>query len=121
KSADAPNNLFEHLDGYDRVYGDYGAEARSSSMYTGMRRQPLRFGMLASALALGAWVAGRTYVRNKDDINPRIRRAVEGMPARARRVQKMAFTRRRKLSRPRALLARRRRRTRLPNDVRLPE
>lgn len=121
KSADAPNNLFEHLEGYDRVYGDYGAEARSFSTYTGMRSRPLQFGMLASALALGAWAAGRAYVRNKDEINPRIRKAVGSMPARARQARKMAFSRRRRSRWPRTMLSRRRRRMRLPYDVDLPE
>lgn len=40
KSEDAPHNLFEPLEGYDQVEGDFGREARSWSGYTWLMMHP---------------------------------------------------------------------------------
>ena len=40
KSEDAPHNLFQPLEGYDQVKGDFGREARSWSGYTWLRMHP---------------------------------------------------------------------------------
>jgi NAD(P)-dependent dehydrogenase (short-subunit alcohol dehydrogenase family) len=52
KTDHAPNNLFEHMEGYDRVKGEFSDEARETSLYTSMRRKPyVRIGIAATGLA----------------------------------------------------------------------
>ena len=43
KSDQSPNNLFEHVEGYDQVQGTFSREARSISLYTGLRMHPKLF------------------------------------------------------------------------------
>jgi len=60
KSDQAPDNLFQHLDGYARVHGDFSDEARRASFYTwlalhtGMRRV-----LIGAAVAAAALLAAR--------------------------------------------------------------
>jgi NAD(P)-dependent dehydrogenase (short-subunit alcohol dehydrogenase family) len=54
KTDQAPNNLFEHVEGLDQVQGSFNREARSMSLYTGMRTHPqLRWGVLAVLAGVG--------------------------------------------------------------------
>lgn len=53
KSEDAPHNLFEPIEGYDRVAGDFGGEAQSWSVYTWLATHPMMRRVLRST-ALGA-------------------------------------------------------------------
>jgi NAD(P)-dependent dehydrogenase (short-subunit alcohol dehydrogenase family) len=60
KPPDAPHNLFEHLEGYDRVDGDWDEEAISQSPSTWLRTHPkVRWGMILAMLALPAFVLPR--------------------------------------------------------------
>lgn len=54
KSEHAPNNLFTHLEGYDRVHGEFGKEAKRESLYTKMRMSPIM--QIAAGLAAIALV-----------------------------------------------------------------
>lgn len=54
KSDQAPNNLFNHLDGYDTNRGPYSREAKSRSMYTWLRTHPVAQMGLAAALVAAA-------------------------------------------------------------------
>lgn len=79
KSDQAPNNLFGHVEGYDRVHGSFGDEAKSASIYTGMKTQPvLRWGLVA--VLAGAGVA--LISRRKPT------RAKKGWPSRLARLLK---------------------------------
>ena len=65
KSENAPNNLYEHLEGYDRVYGEFGEIAKSESLYTRLRMSPvvqLAAGM--GALALVGVISSRILRSN---------------------------------------------------------
>lgn len=54
KSDEAPNNLFEHMEGLDRAHGSFDREARSISLFTGLETNPkLRWGMMALLAGLG--------------------------------------------------------------------
>jgi NAD(P)-dependent dehydrogenase (short-subunit alcohol dehydrogenase family) len=54
KTDQAPNNLYEHVEGYDRVQGSFSKEARAVSLYTGLRTHPeLRWGLLAVLAGMG--------------------------------------------------------------------
>ncbi len=61
KSEDAPHNLFQSIAGYDRVEGDFGAEARSWSVYTWLALHP-QLRRVVTSTALGAILAGATRV-----------------------------------------------------------
>jgi len=50
KTDQAPSNLYDHLEGYDQVQGSFSKEARSLSVYTGLRTRP---GLFWGLLALG--------------------------------------------------------------------
>ena len=53
KSADAPNNLFHAIDGYDRIEGDYGYQTMPKSIWTWFERHPSA-GRVLTGAALGA-------------------------------------------------------------------
>jgi NAD(P)-dependent dehydrogenase (short-subunit alcohol dehydrogenase family) len=54
KTDQAPNNLYDHLEGLDRVQGSFDKEARSISLYTGLSLHPeLRWGLMALIAGLG--------------------------------------------------------------------
>jgi len=63
KPQGAPHNLFEHLEGHNRVHGPYDREARAASLWTWLRLHPVvRWGALsllaaAGLLSLRAWRA----------------------------------------------------------------
>ena len=56
KPEDAPNNLYDHVEGFDRAQGSFDEESRSVSLYTSLRIRP--------ALYWGLWaaLAGSVYV-----------------------------------------------------------
>ena len=43
KTDQSPNNLYEHMEGHDQVQGTFSDEARSVSLYTGLRMRPKLF------------------------------------------------------------------------------
>ncbi len=54
KPEDSPHNLFEHLEGHDRVHGPYSQGARSTSLWTWLRLHPAaRQGALSLLAAAG--------------------------------------------------------------------
>jgi len=54
KTDQAPSNLYDHIDGYDRVQGDFSKEARSISIFAGPELHPkLRWGVLGVLAGLG--------------------------------------------------------------------
>jgi NAD(P)-dependent dehydrogenase (short-subunit alcohol dehydrogenase family) len=60
KPLGAPDNLFAHLPGYDRVHGDFDAIAFRGSAYTWLQTRPVvRLAALGAALGLGALFARR--------------------------------------------------------------
>lgn len=60
KSASAPNNLYHHQEGYDRIHGPFGEEALPVTIYSDTRaRQALRLGLAAATLAGAAVILGR--------------------------------------------------------------
>ena len=61
KSEGAPHNLFQSIAGDDRVEGDFGAEARSWSMYTWLALHP-ELRRVVTSTALGAILAGAAWV-----------------------------------------------------------
>jgi NAD(P)-dependent dehydrogenase (short-subunit alcohol dehydrogenase family) len=64
KPPDAPHNLFEHLEGYDRVDGEWDAEALPQSPMTWLRTHPkVRLGLTLAAFALPTFFIGRA-IRN---------------------------------------------------------
>jgi NAD(P)-dependent dehydrogenase (short-subunit alcohol dehydrogenase family) len=52
KSEDAPDTLFEPIEGQDRIEGDFGGEAKSWSVYTWLATHP-RLNRLAAGAAVG--------------------------------------------------------------------
>jgi NAD(P)-dependent dehydrogenase (short-subunit alcohol dehydrogenase family) len=57
KTDQAPNNLYEHAEGYDRVHGSFSGEARSISLYTGLEtRAPWSWGLLGVLAGMGLLV-----------------------------------------------------------------
>jgi hypothetical protein len=50
KTDQAPSNLYSHLEGYNRVHGSFGNEARERSLYTGLRTRPALYWSLVAAL-----------------------------------------------------------------------
>ncbi len=62
KSEDASHNLFQPLDGYDRVEGDFGVEARSWSVYTWLAIHPnVRRVVTSTALSAIGLLAARVF------------------------------------------------------------
>jgi NAD(P)-dependent dehydrogenase (short-subunit alcohol dehydrogenase family) len=60
KSPDAAHNLFEHLEGYDRVDGEWEEEALPESPITWLRTHPkVRLGMSVAMIAVPAFVLVR--------------------------------------------------------------
>lgn len=60
KGPDAPDNLFRHLDGYDRSQGDFTRESRATSLYTWLSMHPrVRRVLALAALGAAAALAGR--------------------------------------------------------------
>jgi short-subunit dehydrogenase len=54
KTDQAPNNLYHHIEGYDRVKGDFSKEARSISIFAGLELHPrLRWGLLGALVGAG--------------------------------------------------------------------
>ena len=54
KTDQAPNNLYEHMEGHDQVFGTFTEEAKSVSLYTGLRTHPaLGWGLLAMMAGAG--------------------------------------------------------------------
>ncbi|HSJ89363.1 MAG TPA: hypothetical protein VK909_19285, partial [Anaerolineales bacterium] len=54
KTDRAPNNLYEHVEGYDQVQGSFNKGARSISLYTSVQMNPrLRWGLLGILAGLG--------------------------------------------------------------------
>ncbi len=51
KSADAPHNLYQHIEGYNLVEGEYSAQTMRFSLYTWLKTHPLvRFALMGAAL-----------------------------------------------------------------------
>ncbi len=64
KSEDAPHNLYEPIEGFDRVTGDFDAEAKSWSTYTWLARHPtMRRAITSTALGTVALLALRVFRR----------------------------------------------------------
>ncbi len=62
KSENAPHNLFYPVEGYDRVAGDFGGEARSWSVYTWLTLHPyLRRVVTSTVLSAIVVVAARVF------------------------------------------------------------
>jgi NAD(P)-dependent dehydrogenase (short-subunit alcohol dehydrogenase family) len=60
KTDQAPNNLYEHMEGYDQVQGTFDREARGTSLYTGLSMRPaLRWGLMAVMAGLGYMMLAR--------------------------------------------------------------
>ena len=60
KTDQAPNNLYEHMEGYDRAQGSFDKEARALSLYTGLETHPgLRWGLVAVMAGLGYLLLSR--------------------------------------------------------------
>jgi len=54
KTDQAPNNLYEHMEGHDQVFGTFTEEAKPVSLYTGLRTHPaLGWGLLAVMAGAG--------------------------------------------------------------------
>lgn len=65
KSENAPSNLYEHLDGYDRVHGDFSEIAKRESLYTRFRMNPaIQLAAGLGALALVGIVSSRIMRSN---------------------------------------------------------
>jgi short-subunit dehydrogenase len=67
KSPNAPNNLFQHLDGYDRVRGNLSGFKRSSSLYTWLQTNPAALWAVGLLSLSGlAWISSRSLrLRNR--------------------------------------------------------
>jgi NAD(P)-dependent dehydrogenase (short-subunit alcohol dehydrogenase family) len=64
KSEQAPNNLFQHIEGYDQVEGSYSDLAKGTSVYTWTQTKPaLKIGLGLAALA-GSLVIGRSILQS---------------------------------------------------------
>ena len=62
KGQDAPDNLFEAVAGHDRVSGDFGAQARRTSVYNWLETHPASKLLLAgSAIGAVSWLAARNW------------------------------------------------------------
>jgi NAD(P)-dependent dehydrogenase (short-subunit alcohol dehydrogenase family) len=60
KTDQAPNNLYEHVEGYDQVQGSFSKGARSVSVYTGLKTRPaLRWGLLGVLAGVGFTLVAR--------------------------------------------------------------
>lgn len=60
KSSDAPHNLYQHLDGFDRVRGNFSEEAKEVSLYTRLVTNPVMKWGVAAFLAAGViLISGR--------------------------------------------------------------
>lgn len=69
KGVDAPDNLFQSLDGYDYVEGDSAQDARETSLYTWLAMHPsVKRAVAAGALGVLALWATRAW-KNSDDDN----------------------------------------------------
>lgn len=55
KSANAPDNLYEHMPGYNRTRGDFTDEARTRSAYTWWETHPQAQWAFAGSAAIGAF------------------------------------------------------------------
>lgn len=76
KSEHAPNNLFAHIDGYDRVHGTYGDQARRLSLYNRLQIKPwLRFALGTTVLAGVAYGIWRMAASRQD--TPFIRELIQ--------------------------------------------
>ncbi len=66
KPANAPNNLFAPMPGYERSGGDFTARSLPTSLYNWLEiHLAVRHGVIAdSALALGAVIAARATLRS---------------------------------------------------------
>jgi NAD(P)-dependent dehydrogenase (short-subunit alcohol dehydrogenase family) len=61
KSPEAAHNLFEHIEGYDRVDGEWDEEAIPQSPMTWLRTHPkVRTGITIAMFAIPAFLLGRT-------------------------------------------------------------
>lgn len=72
KFGEAPNNLFQHLEGYDAIRGEYSLQARDSSLYTWWQLHP--GARWASLLLLGlacAWFSMGQFSRQGERKSPR--------------------------------------------------
>ena len=64
KTDQAPNNLYDHIEGYDQAQGSFNKEARSVSIYTGLRLHPeLYWGLLAALTGIGYALLSRRKPR----------------------------------------------------------
>jgi NAD(P)-dependent dehydrogenase (short-subunit alcohol dehydrogenase family) len=60
KTDQAPHNLYEHVEGYNQVQGSFSDEARSVSLYTGLRLHPgVTWGLLAALTGIGYTLLSR--------------------------------------------------------------
>ncbi len=92
KSDAAPSNLFHTLPGFDRVHGDFGAQARRTSAYTWMATHPAaRRALAAAALGLGGLLLSRAL--GGGDGRPRLQRETAGKDGRGRKRRAGALTR----------------------------
>jgi NAD(P)-dependent dehydrogenase (short-subunit alcohol dehydrogenase family) len=75
KPANAPNNLFEHVQGYDTVHGDFGHMAMSSP-YTRLQNSRMaKWGIALAGLATGAFIVTRVMrARRQTTPSSRIQR-----------------------------------------------
>jgi NAD(P)-dependent dehydrogenase (short-subunit alcohol dehydrogenase family) len=54
KTDQAANNLYDHVEGYDKVHGTFGKEARSVSLFAGLEMHPcLRWGLVGVLAGMG--------------------------------------------------------------------
>lgn len=60
KTDHAPNNLYEHTEGFDQTTGAFDREARGISLYTGLSTHPQwRWGLLALLTGVGYFLRSR--------------------------------------------------------------
>jgi len=81
KSSEAPNNLYGHLEGYDRVHGEYSDQARRGSLGTWMATHPLaRVALTLVALGAGLFFVSRTAIPAiRNGRNTRMHRIVQAV------------------------------------------
>jgi len=54
KTDQAPNNLYQHVEGYDQIQGSFSKEAKSMTLYTSMAMHPVvRWGLLGLLAGMG--------------------------------------------------------------------